>query len=90
MIELGDYLGGIAQFDDEIEEKINFRNCPISTISLLVRRYDMTNMCWFSIGGTKKQHDAILESFGTTEGIINSLTRLPSTTGSLLSSLPYS
>ena len=38
----------------------------------------------FFIGGMKKQHDAILESFGTTEGIINSLTRLPSTTCSLL------
>ena len=88
MIKLWDYSGGIAQFDDEIEEKLNFRNCPISTIGLLVRRYDMTNMCSFSIGGMKKQHDAILESFGTTEGIINSLTRLPSTTCSLPSSSP--
>ena len=28
------------------------------------------NMCCFPIGGMKKQHDAILESFGTTEEII--------------------
>ena len=46
------------------------------------------NMCCFPIGGMKKQHDAILESFGTTEEIIYSLTRLPSTTCSLLSSSP--
>ena len=64
----------------------NFKICPKSTISLLASRYDMTNMCCFSIGGMKKQHDAILESFGRTEGIIYSLTRLPSTTCSLLSS----
>ena len=40
----------------------------------------MANMRCFSISGMKKQHDAILESFGTTEEIIYSLTRLPSTT----------
>ena len=81
---LRDYSGGIAQIDDEIEEKLNFRNCPKSTISRLASRYDIMNMCCFSIGGMKKQHDAILESFGTTKGIIKSLTRLPSTTCSLL------
>ena len=86
MTKFGDYSIGIAQIDDEIEEKLNFRICPKSTISLLASRYDMTNMCCFSIGGMKKQHDAILESFGRTEGIIYSLTRLPSTTCSLLSS----
>ena len=86
--EIGDYSGGIAQIDDEIEEKLNFRICPKSTISLLASGYDMTSMCCFPIGGMKKQHDAILESFGTTEEIINSLTRLPSTTCSLLSSSP--
>ena len=86
MTKFGGYSIGIAQIDDEIEEKLNFRICPISTISLLVSRYDMTNMCCFSMGGMKKQHEAILESFGTTEGIIYSLTRLPSTTCSLLSS----
>ena len=48
----------------------------------------MSNMRCFPTGGMKKQHDAILESLGTTEGIINSLTRLPSTTYSLLSSSP--
>ena len=48
----------------------------------------MPIMPCFPIGGMKKQHDAILESFGTTEEIINSLTRLPSTTCSLLSSSP--
>ena len=30
----------------------------------------MSNMRCFPIGGMKKQHDAILESFGTTEEII--------------------
>ena len=88
MTKFGGYSIGIAQIDDEIEEKLNFRICPNSTISLLASRYDMTNMCCFSIGGMKKQHDAILESFGTTEEIIYSLTRLPSTTCSLLSSSP--
>ena len=71
MIELWDYSGGIAQIDDEIEEKLNFRICPNSTISLLASRYDMSNMRWFSIGGMKKQHDAILEPFGTNKEFIN-------------------
>ena len=83
---LRDYSGGIAQTDDEIKEKLNFWICPFSAISLLVSRSDMPNMHCFSIGGMKKQHDAILESFGTTEEIIYSLTRLPSTTYSLLPS----
>ena len=48
----------------------------------------MPIMPCFPIGGMKKQHDAILESFGTTEEINYSLTRLPSTTCSLLSSSP--
>ena len=86
MINFGDYSGGIAQIDDEIGEKLKFRICPNSTISLLASRYDMLNMRCFLIGGMKKQHDAILESYGRTEGIIYSLTRLPSTTCSLLSS----
>ena len=85
-VRLRDYSGGIAQIDDEIEEKLNFRICPNSTISLLASRYDMPIMPCFPIGGMKKQHDAILESFGTTEEIIYSLTRLLSTTCSLLSS----
>ena len=88
MTKFGCYSIGIAQIDDEIEEKLNFRICPNSTISLLASRYDMSNMRCFPIGGMKKQHDAILESFGRTEGIINSLTRLPSTTCSLLSFSP--
>ena len=88
---LRDYSGGIAQFDDKITEKLNFRIFPISTISLLTSRYDMSNMRSLLFGGMKKQHDAILESFGTTEEIIYSLTRLPSVTFSLLSSsLSYS
>ena len=86
MTKFGGYSIGSAQIDDEIKEKLNFRICPNSTISLLVSRFDMANMRCFPIGGMKKQHDAILESFGTTEGIIYSLTRLPSTTHSLLSS----
>ena len=88
MMKFGGYSGGLAQIDDEIQEKLSFRICPNSAISLLASRYDMTNMCCFPIGGKKKQHDAKLESFGTTEGIIYSLTRLPSTTCSLLSSSP--
>ena len=71
---LRDYSGGIAQIDDEIKEKLNFRICPISTTSLLVSRTDMPNMRCFPIGGMNKQHDAILESLGTTEKIIYSLT----------------
>ena len=83
---LRDYSGGIAQIDDEIKEKSNFRICPISTSSLLASRYEITNMRCFPIGGKKKQHDAILESFDTTEGNVYSLTHLPSTTCALLSS----
>ena len=86
MTKFGGYSIGNAQIDDEIEEKLIFRISPKSTISLLASRYDMTNMCCFPIGGMKKQHDAILESFGRTEGIIYSLTRLPSTTCYPLSS----
>ena len=86
VIKFGDYAGEIAQIDDENEEKLNFRICPNSAISLLASRYDMSNMHCFLIGGMKKQHDAILESFVTTEEIIYSLTRLPSTTYSLFPS----
>ena len=84
MKKFGGYSIGIAQTDDEIKEKSNFRNCPNSNISLLVSRSDMPNMRRFSIGGLKNQHDNILESFGTTEQIIISLIRLPSTTYSPL------
>ena len=72
MMKFGGYSIGIAQIDDEIEEKMNFRICPNSTIRLLASRYDMSNMCCFPIGGMKKKkhHDAILESFGTIEEII--------------------
>ena len=69
MTKFGGYSIGIAQIDDKIE-KLNFRIFPKSTISLLVSRYDMSNMRCFPFGGMKKQHDAILESFGRTEGII--------------------
>ena len=82
MTKCGDYLIEIAQIDDEIEEKLKFSN---SIISLLVSSSDMLDMRCFSIGGMKNQHDAILEPFGTTDEIISSLTRLPSTTYSLLS-----
>ena len=88
MKKFGGYWIRIAQIDDEIEEKLNFRIYPNSTISPLASRYNMPIMPCFPIGGMKKQHDAILESFGTTEEIIFSLTRLPSTTCSLLSSSP--
>ena len=79
MTKFGGYSIGIAQIDDENEEKLKFRFC-LQSISLLARRYDMPNMRCFSIGSMKNQQDAILESFGTTAKIISSLNRLPSTT----------
>ena len=81
---LRDYSGEIAQIDDQIKKKLNFRICVNSTISPLASRFDMSKMRCFPIGGMKKQHDAILKSFGTTQEFIYSLTRLPSTTYSLL------
>ena len=88
---LWDYSIGIAQIYDEIEQNINFWNCPNPTISLLFSKSDMPKIGCFSIGSMKNQHDAIIDSFGTTEETIISLTRLPSTTYSLLSSsLSYS
>ena len=89
MTKFGDYSIEIAQIDNKVKEKLNFRICPNSTISLLVSRSDMPEMRCFSIGGIENQHDAILESFGTTEEMINSLTRLPSTTYPFLSSLLF-
>ena len=86
MIKFGGYSFGIAQIDDETVEKLNFRVCPNSTVSLLVSRSDMPNLRCFSIGGMKNQPDPLLKSFGTTEEIIISLSRLPSTTYSLLPS----
>ena len=88
VIKFGDYSGGIAQIDDEIEEKLKFRICPNSTISPFVSKYDMSNMRCFPIGGMKKQHDAILESFGTPEAII--LTTHSPTVNHLLSSFIFS
>ena len=81
MTKFGDYSIEIVQIDDEIKEKLNFSSC---TISLLVSRSDMPDKRCFSVGGIKNQLAVILESFGTTEEIIISLTRLPSTTYSLL------
>ena len=86
MKKIGGYSIGIAQIDDETKEKLNFRICPISTISLLVSRSDMLDTRCFSIGGVESQHGATLESSDTTEEIITSITRLPSTTYSVLSS----
>ena len=86
MMKFGRYWIGFPQIDDEIEEKLSFRIYPNATISLLFSRCDMPNLRCFSIDGMKSQHDAFLVSFGTTEEIITSLTRLPSTTYSLLSS----
>ena len=85
MTKFGGYSIGIAQ-NDETQWKWKFRLCPNSTISLLVRRFDMPNMRSLSIGGMKKQHDDILETFSTTEETMISLTLLPSTTYSLFSS----
>ena len=66
-MECGGYSIGIAQIDDEIDDKLNFRICPNATVSLLVSRSDMHDMRRCSIVGKNKQHDAILESFGTTK-----------------------
>ena len=54
----------------KLKKNLIFKICPKSTLSLLASRYDMPTMPCFPIGGMKKQHDAILESFGTTEEII--------------------
>ena len=70
MTKFGGYPIEIAEIDDEIKEKLKFRICPISTITLLASRVNMSNMRCLPIGGMKKQHDAILESFGTIEEII--------------------
>ena len=80
MTKTGGYSTGTAQIDDEIKEKLNFRNCRKSAVSLLVSRSNMPHMRCFSVDGIKNQHDAILESFGTTEEINYSPTRLTSTT----------
>ena len=66
MMKFGGYSIAKAKIDDETEEKLKFRICPNSTISLLVSRSDMPDMRCFSSGGMKNQHDAILQSFGTT------------------------
>ena len=77
MTKFGGYSIGVARIDDEIKEKLNFRICRNSTISLLVSNSDMRHMrCLFS-GCMKNQHDAILEPLDLTEEIITSLTRLP-------------
>ena len=86
MKKFAGYSIGLAQIGDETREKLHFRICAISTISLLVSRSDMPDMRCFSIGGMKNQHDAILESFGTTDETIISLTRSLLTTYSLVSS----
>ena len=86
MTKIGEKSILIAQIDDENKERINFRICPNPTINLLVSKSDMLDMRCFSIGGMKNQQDAFIESFGTTEKIIISLTRSPSTTFSSPSS----
>ena len=86
MTKIGHDSIEIAPIDDEMK-KTKFSSFPNSLISLLVSRSDMPNIHCFSIGATKNQLDAISESFGTSEEIIISLTRLPSPTYSIL---PYS
>ena len=51
---LRDYSDGIAQIDDD-NQKLNFRICPNSSISLLLSRSDMSDMRCFSIGGRHEQ-----------------------------------
>ena len=82
-MKFGGYSIAIAQIDEKIEENLKFYYQVI--------RSDMTDMRCFSIGGMKNQHDTTLESLGTTDEIIISLIRSPSTTYFLLSSfLSYS
>ena len=85
-MKFGDYSVDIAQVDDGIKEKLKFRNCPNSTINLLVDRFDMPDMRCFSIGGMKNLLDTILESFGKTEEIVISVICLSPTTNSTSSS----
>ena len=59
MTTFGGYSTRIAQIDDEIEEKLKFRFRLKSTNSLLVSRFNMTDMRCFSNGGMTTQHDAI-------------------------------
>ena len=65
--KLEDYLVGIAQVDDRIKEFLKFRSYPKFTINQLVSKSDMLDMRCFPIGGMRKQHDAILQSFGMTD-----------------------
>ena len=67
MTKFGGYSIGIAQINDEIKEALSFRICRNSIISALVSGSEMSDMRCFPISGMKKQHDAILESFGKTE-----------------------
>ena len=53
MTKFGGYTIGIAHIDDQIEEKLKFRFCPNSTISLLVSKSDMPHTRCFSIGAMK-------------------------------------
>ena len=89
MMTFGGYSIGIAQTDDEIKENLTFRICSNYTIILLVSKPDIPNMRCFSTAGMKNQHDAILESFGTTEETIILRTRSPSTTYSLFPTTLY-
>ena len=72
----------------KLKENQFFKNCPKSTLSLLASRYDMPNMRCLPIGGMKKQHDPILEPFGTIHEIIL-ITHSP-TVNNLLSSFLFS
>ena len=49
MKKFGGYSIGLAQID-EIKEKLNFWNCPTSTIRVLVSKSDMSDMRCFSLG----------------------------------------
>ena len=85
-MKFGSYSIGVAQIDDENKGNLKIRFWPNSTINLLVSRSDMSDMRCISKGALKNKHAAILESIGTTEEILISLTRLPSITSSLLPS----
>ena len=136
MTKITGYSIGNAQIDNGTKEKLKFRICPSSTVSLLASRSHMSNMLCFAIGGMKNSMMPVFvsfnwgelsrydyrsnltknrsyliynceklqltsrnfspkwwpqEPFGTTEKIIISPTRLPSTIYSVLSfSFPYS
>ena len=77
MTKVGGYSNGVAQILGQIKEKLKIRFCLQSSKSVLATTSDMPETHCFSFGGMKSECVTILESFGMTEEIIFSLSRLP-------------